>query len=389
MHSASVHAWTRILISMHTITHTSGESWILMAMQQCKAILHLGSGPEIISVGHNPYQNGKVFSNQTTLSTSRPHFLCEKLSDLETLNPEPMSLSAAIKELDRTCQSEASVVSRFSVPTEDFKMAGDAKRVVGLHHLKGLAPAQLQKVQSSVNLMLEKAGNAMLFDQASRHGDLSRHELSQHSVHSLADRSRHAAGVFGDLSLSRQGLRQSPADRSRQTTRGDQSPVTNANNYTPFRTDADATCHSNGHSSTLSLQMLVETAGPAALDRALDGVQDGYILQLFNKTATLERWHENRHASFERYVAFLVLFHQMAARVASFAPLAFNISRSQSQLRVATTAAPISAAEIQQQWGVDFDDFGENPLESITSADRDEAPLTRMDNHGNAQSTTC
>jgi hypothetical protein len=56
---------------------------------------------------------------------------------------------------------------------------------------------------------------------------------------------------------------------------------------------------------------------------------------------------------------------------------------------VATTAAPISAAEIQQQWGVDFDDFGENPLESITSADRDEAPLTRMDNHGNAQSTTC
>jgi len=233
---------------MHTITHTSGESWILMAMQQCKAILHLGSGPEIISVGHNPYQNGKVFSNQTTLSTSRPHFLCEKLSDLETLNPEPMSLSAAIKELDRTCQSEASVVSRFSVPTEDFKMAGDAKRVVGLHHLKGLAPAQLQKVQSSVNLMLEKAGNAMLFDQASRHGDLSRHELSQHSVHSLADRSRHAAGVFGDLSLSRQGLRQSPADRSRQTTRGDQSPVTNANNYTPFRTEADATSHSNGHS---------------------------------------------------------------------------------------------------------------------------------------------
>jgi hypothetical protein len=378
---------------MHTTTHTSGESWILMAMQQCKAILHLVSGPEIFSIGHNPYQNGKVFSNQTTLSTSRPHFLCEKLSDLETMNPEPMSLSAAIKELDRTCQSEASVVSRFSVPTEDPKMAGDAKRVVGLHHLKGLAPAQLQKVQSGVNLMLEKAGSAVLFGQASRHGDLSRHELSQHSVHSLADRSRHAAGVFGDLvfgdlSLSRQGLRQSHADRSRHAARRDQTPVTNANNHSPFRTEADATCHSNGHSSTPSLQMLVETAGPAALDRALDGVQDGYILQLFNKTATLERWHENRHASFERYVAFLVLFHQMAARVASFAPLAFNISRSQSQLRVATTAAPISAAEIQQQWGVDFHDFGENPLESMSSADRDET-LTRIDNHGNPQTTTC
>ena len=95
------------------------------------------------------------------------------------------------------------------------------------------------------------------------------------------------------------------------------------------------------------------------------------MLELFNKTATLERWHENRHASFERYVAFLVLFHQMAARVASFAPLAFNISRSQSQLRVATTAAPISAHEVQQQWGADFE---KNCLERITSADGNDAP---------------
>jgi hypothetical protein len=377
-----------------------------MAMQQCKAILHLGSGPEIISVGHNPYQNGKVFSNQTTLSTCRPRFLCEKLSDLETMIPEPMSLSAAIKELDRTCQSEASVVSRFSVPTdqlsvptEDPKIAGDAKRVVGLHHLKSLAPAQLRKVQSGLNLMLGKAGSAILFDEASRHGDLSRHELSQHSVNSLTDRSRHAAGVFKDLSLSRHGSRhgsrhQSPSDRSRRAARGDQSRVKSAQNDSLGPTEADTTCHS------ITLQMLVETAGPAALDRALDGVQDGYMLELFNKTATLERWHENRHASFERYVAFLVLFHQMAARVASFAPLAFNISRSQSQLRVATTAAPISAHEVQQQWGADFE---KNCLERITSADGNDAP-TQIHNQetistgdefeiefgpGNAQTPAC
>lgn len=372
-----------------------------MAMQQCKAILHLGSGPEIISVGHNPYQNGKVFSNQTTLSTCRPRFLCEKLSDLETMIPEPMSLSAAIKELDRTCQSEASVVSRFSVltedqvsvPAEDPKMAGDAKRVVGLHHLESLAPAQLRKVQTGVNMMLGKAGSAILFDEASRHGDLSRHELSQHSVNSLADRSRHAAGVFKDLSLSRHGSRQGSADRSRRAAHGDQSRVKSAQNDN----EADTTCHS------ITVQMLVETAGPAALDRALDGVQDGYILELFNKTATLERWHENRHASFERYIAFLVLFHQMAARVASFAPLAFNISRSQSQLRVATTAAPISAHEVQQQWGADFNGTVKNSLERVTSADSNDSPA-RIDNQekistgldfeiecgpDNAQTTVC
>jgi hypothetical protein len=106
--------------------------------------------------------------------------------------------------------------------------------------------------------------------------------------------------------------------------------------------------------SVMSLEMLVE-AGPAALDRAIDQLHDGYLLQLFDKTAVLERWYEHRHASLERYIAFLVLFHQMASRVASFFPLNFNVARSQSQLRVATTAAPISAAEVQQKWATDFD----------------------------------
>jgi hypothetical protein len=48
-----------------------------------------------------------------------------------------------------------------------------------------------------------------------------------------------------------------------------------------------------------------------------------------------------------------VVFHEMAARVAAFLPLQFDISRSQSQLRVATTAAPISAAELEREWAHD------------------------------------
>lgn len=115
------------------------------------------------------------------------------------------------------------------------------------------------------------------------------------------------------------------------------------------------------------MQGLAEAAGPAVLDRAIDQLQGSPILQLFDKTATLELWHENRHASLERYVAFLVLFHQMAARVASFAPLGFNVSRSQSQLRVATTAAPISAAEIQHAWDSDFDELPDMAEERSTS----------------------
>lgn len=45
-----------------------------------------------------------------------------------------------------------------------------------------------------------------------------------------------------------------------------------------------------------------------------------------------------------------VLFHEMARKVASFWPLSFDTSRSQSRLRVATTAAPVSAADLYNTW---------------------------------------
>jgi len=35
---------------------TKAESWVLMALQQCKAIVHLGAPPEVLTLGHNPYR---------------------------------------------------------------------------------------------------------------------------------------------------------------------------------------------------------------------------------------------------------------------------------------------------------------------------------------------
>ena len=305
-------------------SQSKGESWILMAMQQCKAIMHLGAGPEIISVGHNPYFPAKVLTHHTALSTTRPRFLCETLLQLKDVKTtEPMSLSANIKEIDRTTNSVDLVRKTFGIEGRDC---------VGQHHLERMLPSQLKRVASTVHQMLDRASEVMSFAEASRHGshELSSHELSSHSLASLADRSRRGA------------------------TRG-ASRSTDASRHNVRTSDVSNNLDSEGHDAFPQTTSIAETGGPAALDAAIDHVSDGYLLQLFSKTATLELWHENRHASFERYIAFLVLFHQMAARVASFAPLSFQVWRSQSQLRVATTAAPISAAEIQKKWDTDFD----------------------------------
>jgi hypothetical protein len=56
---------------------TKAESWVLMALQQCKSIVHLLSPPEILTVGHNPYVDPSVIDKHLVLERRRPKFFCE------------------------------------------------------------------------------------------------------------------------------------------------------------------------------------------------------------------------------------------------------------------------------------------------------------------------
>eukprot|EP00961_Rhodomonas_salina_P297141 3936969-Rhodomonas_salina.2 len=79
-------------------------------------------------------------------------------------------------------------------------------------------------------------------------------------------------------------------------------------------------------------------------------------------------------------MAMLVMFHAMADRVASFHPLKFDISRSQSQLRIATTAAPISAAEIQGEWADAPPAHIDSPLTAAHQASEYMTAVQSLDN---------
>lgn len=63
----------------------------------------------------------------------------------------------------------------------------------------------------------------------------------------------------------------------------------------------------------------------------------------------LQQFYENRVASLERYIAFCVLFHALAISVNKpWLCLPWDVARSQSNLRVATTASPIPSKEQDQ-----------------------------------------
>ncbi len=64
------------------------------------------------------------------------------------------------------------------------------------------------------------------------------------------------------------------------------------------------------------------------------------------KAKLIQELYENRFASFERLIAGYVLLHAMAKKVSGFRPLRYDMSRSQSGTRIATTASPVSSADL-------------------------------------------
>mmetsp|Transcript_8660 Transcript_8660/g.12257 ORF Transcript_8660/g.12257 Transcript_8660/m.12257 type:complete len:310 (+) Transcript_8660:70-999(+) len=65
--------------------------------------------------------------------------------------------------------------------------------------------------------------------------------------------------------------------------------------------------------------------------------------------------YESRIASLQRFVAMTVLFHQMGKRVQEFFPrisfgyLGYRMDRTHSIMRIATTASPVSGADVRER----------------------------------------
>ena len=71
------------------------------------------------------------------------------------------------------------------------------------------------------------------------------------------------------------------------------------------------------------------------------------------RQAFVQSLYEGRMASLERFVSFLICFHAMGKRVQDFWPrvscgmLGYDMSRSHSIMRIATTASPVSGSEVR------------------------------------------
>eukprot|EP00316_Scyphosphaera_apsteinii_P022917 CAMPEP_0119334028 /NCGR_PEP_ID=MMETSP1333-20130426/86522_1 /TAXON_ID=418940 /ORGANISM="Scyphosphaera apsteinii, Strain RCC1455" /LENGTH=1168 /DNA_ID=CAMNT_0007344241 /DNA_START=113 /DNA_END=3619 /DNA_ORIENTATION=+ len=77
--------------------------------------------------------------------------------------------------------------------------------------------------------------------------------------------------------------------------------------------------------------------------------------QWMERQGSLQELYEGRMASLERFVGFLVLFHAMGKKVqdwwpaASLGLLGYDMSRTHSIMRIATTASPVSGSDVRHK----------------------------------------
>ena len=90
----------------------------------------------------------------------------------------------------------------------------------------------------------------------------------------------------------------------------------------------------------------------AGLEEKLQSATIGDWMDAQNE---LQEIYEGRMGSLERFVAFLVLFHEMGKKVQDWWPrmscgmLGYDMSRSHSIMRIATTASPVPGYDVRHK----------------------------------------
>ncbi len=326
------------------------EQTIMLAAKQAAFIENMSVGPEFFTIGHNNVQSS-IASSHICISSTRRKFLSETLYDF----------ALAAKTSTMVDQGNFEVASK--------------KILVNLYEQSvKLGPAYPRRLLSVGVMHARDDGNKGGPAPPSESNDHRPRQRSNSNISaSSTDRDDHAEEVLA-LSAKMVKLDVSdssdvPADRENRasflggTPRS--TPMNRSARRSFFAEPLDLSM--SGHSHFSEVDSLDEMQGDplqgskhASLKLSLDA-RYAFAARLpkdvrrkLDKTQIVEHLYESRVASFERYLSMLVVFHSMADKASKPWLLpGWNVSRSQSNLRVATTACPVSVEEDDE--GEDLD----------------------------------
>jgi hypothetical protein len=294
---------------------TSAEASVCLSVNQASSIQSIGSTCESLTIGHNPYALGLAAHN-LFLPGCRKQFLCENV--LVRINGK--------KVLEGT--SSGALLGSYANMKRMHSHAGSRRADGSGKGSKGKRPA---------NAEVQVHADVLHVDDSSLRSGLNNPDGSVHSMFSHVDDSEagtEADDMDEDFLNSVKMMSEHDAPLKRNRSKKDLKKLLGAIHDRKSRVKMEEAYYG---------------------EHLEDELKDVALSRLCDEQMLAMRLYETRVASLQRCVAFFVLFHQMGKRVADFWPavsfgyLGYETSRTHSIMRIATTASPVSGAEVRDR----------------------------------------
>jgi hypothetical protein len=304
---------------------TSLEATVCLSVNQASSIQSIGSTLESITIGHNPSEMSLTAKN-IFLERNRPLFLCEKLlTEKEGIHPEELKMSAG---------GLLGAYSNLRLDSEERHEEGVAEDVFALLAKFGFAnkedESEMKKFRDTFDAIDVDGGGSLDIDEFTEAFMNVNPDLTAEQCKKIFDE----ADVDGSGDVDFEEF----VDICRLGA-GDMLKMLGAQNR-------DA-------SGVLKVPASKEEYFGAAI-RA-DAPKSLKPFSLVDSQNVSMQLYESRIASTQRFVAMAVMFHELGDRVQKFWPswtfgyLGYRIDRTHSIMRIATTASPVSGAEVRDR----------------------------------------
>mmetsp|Transcript_53860 Transcript_53860/g.128012 ORF Transcript_53860/g.128012 Transcript_53860/m.128012 type:complete len:1454 (-) Transcript_53860:172-4533(-) len=294
------------------IALTSAENAVCLSVNQASSIQSLGSTCESITIGHNPYKL-PLTKHAIFLNGSRKMFLSEYA--LVRNDEEAMRAPKARKGKHWDMLSGLS----------SGALMGEYSNMKKVSKEENLPLVQGRQTRSRAGSHLAKVSE---MEEGVAASPVVAVAASRQAVSGVGLYDAESELVIEALGLSQLSNRKGELNSAKRK---------KLLNYPYLGAFQDHSTHEQYYGE----KMQQDSGNDAPVDRLIE-------LQVISM-----RLYETRIASLQRCVAFMVLFHQMGKNVAdfwsyvSFGLLGYDMSRTHSIMRIATTASPVSGAEVR------------------------------------------
>ena len=369
---------------------STAEAAVCLSVNQASSIQSLGGTCESITIGHNPFKLD-LSQRGIFLGRHRPLFLCERmLGEEDVKNEQKITGSSAIAARRRSA-GKSSIKSK-SILWNPFKSHRRDALDTSVHSLDASIRLRVYKRRSAAALLgaylnieenetaKDKEGTTIINDENVEDERATVDDVIRRAIkeRKWSDKARN---LFQSLDLDKNGfLSQHDFVTGASTVFPSLSPE---EAKAMFHAHVDGTGHLdydefvrllNMNNSSLKQTMKLppsnrDTKGNIQIEPSHEKYF-GQTLRKYNTGKSLkgdmdfklarsqhfsQELYESRVASLQRFVSMTVMFHQMGKRVQEFFPnisfglLGYRMDRTHSIMRIATTASPISGADVRQQ----------------------------------------